>query len=152
MSAGHIKVTLSRLEGNTQNGIWEAIAVESDTASITSPSPLIVISNPVSVKGTGNAFEGIIGKVIVLDHLYNLLGQATATGATGNGQTTFSTSVSYQSTFPAGTQEGLLFLSIPSNANGSIATAVMEKVLIPRSSPGKIEVDLFYHLCRQWQY
>lgn len=135
--SGHIKVTLSRLEGNTQNGIWEAIAVESDDASITSPLPLTIINNPVSVKGTGNAFEGTIGQVIVLDHLYHPLGQATATGATGNGQTTFSTGVSYQSTFPAGTQEGVLFLSIPSNANGSIATAVMEKVLIPGLPQGR---------------
>ncbi|MEO8973029.1 MAG: Gmad2 immunoglobulin-like domain-containing protein [Ktedonobacteraceae bacterium] len=129
--SGSVKVTLSRLEGNTQNGIWEAIAVESDGASLTSPLPLAVVSNPVSVKGTGNAFEGTIGRVIVLDHLYHPLGQAVATGVAGNGQTSFSTSVSYQSTFPAGTQEGVLFLSIPSNANGSIASAIMEKVLIP---------------------
>ena len=128
--SGYIKVTLSRLEGNTQNGIWEAIAVESDGVSITSPAPLTLLSNPVSVKGTGNAFEGQIGQVIVLDHLYHPLGQAVATGAVGNGPTSFSTSVSYQSTFPAGVQEGVLFLSVPSNANGSIAAAVMEKVLV----------------------
>ena len=128
--SGYIKVTLSRLEGNTQNGIWEVIAVESDGVSITSPVRLTLLGNPVSVQGTGNAFEGQIGQVIVLDHLYHPLGQAVATGAVGSGPTSFSTSVSYQSTFPAGIQEGVLFLSVPSNANGSIAAAVMEKVLV----------------------
>jgi hypothetical protein len=48
----------------------------------------------------------------------------------GNGPTSFSTSLSYQSTFPAGTQEGVLVLYAPSNANGSIAAAVMVKVLV----------------------
>ncbi len=46
------------------------------------------------------------------------------------GQTSFSTTVSFQSTFPAGIQEGVLVLSAPSNANGSIAAAVMVKVLV----------------------
>lgn len=128
--SGTIVVTLSRLEGNTNGGIWEAIAVKVDGMSITSPDPLTILSNPVSVKGTGNAFEGVIGHVIVLDHLYHSLGQATATGAIGMGQTTFSTSLNFQTTFPAGVQEGVLVLSAPSNANGSIAAAVMQKALI----------------------
>ncbi len=128
--SGTILVTLSRLEGNTNGGIWEAIAVKVDGMSITSPDPLTMLSNPVSVKGTGNAFEGVIGHVIVLDHLYHSLGQAMATGVIGMGQTTFSTSLNFQTTFPAGVQEGVLVLSAPSNANGSIAAAVMQKVLI----------------------
>jgi hypothetical protein len=128
--SGAILVTLSRLEGNTNGGIWEAIAVKVDGMSITSPDPLAVLSNPVSVKGTGNAFEGVIGQVIVLDHLYHSLGQANAIGVVGMGQTSFSTSLNYQTTFPAGIQEGVLVLSAPSNANGSIAAAVMQKVLI----------------------
>lgn len=128
--SGAILVTMSRLEGNTDGGIWEAIAVKVDGMSITSPDPLTILSNPVSVKGTGNAFEGVIGRVIVLDHLYHSLGQANATGVIGMGQTTFSTSLNFQTTFPAGVQEGVLVLSAPSNANGSIAAAVMQKVLI----------------------
>jgi len=128
--SGTIEVTLSRLEGNTHGGIWEAIAVKADGFSITSPSSLTVLTSPFSVKGTGNAFEGVIGKVIVLDHLYHALGQASAVGVIGNGATSFTTSVYYQSTFPAGIQEGVLVLSVPSNANGSIAAAVMVKVLI----------------------
>ncbi len=128
--SGAIEVTLSRLEGNINGGIWEAVAVTVDGMSITSPGPLAQFSSPVSVKGTGNAFEGQIGQVIVLDHLYHKIGQANATGAVGEGQTSFSTSVSFQSSFPAGIQEGVLVLSAPSNANGSIAAAVLIKVLV----------------------
>jgi len=128
--SGGITVTLSRLEGNTDDGIWEVISVASDGMSITSPAPLGQFLNPVKVTGTGNAFEGQIGQVILLDHLYAKLGQASATGAVGNGQTTFSTPLYFQSTFPAGIQEGVLVLSTRSNANGSIAGEVMEKVLI----------------------
>ena len=128
--SGAILVTLSRLEGNTNGGIWEAIAVKVDGMSITSPAPMVTLSNPVDVKGIGSAFEGVIGHVIVLDHLYHSLGQANATGVVGMGQTTFTTSLHYQSTFPAGIQEGVLVLSAPSNASGAIAAAVMQKALI----------------------
>lgn len=134
--SGSITVTLSRLEGNTNGGIWEVISVAAPGLSITSPAPLSRISSPVQVAGTGSAFEGVIGKVIVLDHLYHSLGQASATGAIGMGQTSFSTILDYQSTFPAGIQEGMLVLSVTSNANGSIAAAVMVKVLIKGLSGG----------------
>ena len=127
---GAITVTLSRLEGNANGGIWEVTAVGSDRLSITSPAPLSQFTNPVQVTGTGPAFEGQIGQVILLDHLYTKLGQASATGATGMGNTTFSTILYFQSTFPAGIQEGVLVLSTPNQANGSIAGEVMEKVLI----------------------
>lgn len=129
--AGTISVTLSRLEGDLNaTNIWEVISVSSQGVSITSPASRALIASPIQVTGTGSAFEGVIGKVIILDHLYNTLGQASATGASGMGQTTFSSTVPYQTTFPAGTQEGMLLLSVPSNANGSIAAAAMVKVLI----------------------
>lgn len=132
---GTITVTLSRLEGNTSGGIWEVIAVSDPGLSIFGPAPLSQINSPVLVKGAGSAFEGVIGRIMVLDHLYHPIGQAQATGATGMGPTSFSTTVAYQSTFPAGTQEGMLVLSVTSNATGSIAAAVMEKVLI-KELPG----------------
>lgn len=128
--SGAITVTLSRLEGNTNGGIWEVTFVGSDHMTITSPTSLSQFSNPVQVTGTGPAFEGQIGQVILLDHLYTKLGQASATGAKGMGNTTFLTTLYFQSTFPAGIQEGVLVLSVPSQANGSIAGQVMEKVLI----------------------
>ena len=125
-----ITVTLSRLEGNTDGGIWEVVSVASDGLSITSPAPLSQFLNPVKVTGAGAAFEGHIGQVILLDHLYAKLGQTSAKGAVGMGQTTFSTPLYFQSSFPAGIQEGVLVLSARNPANGSIAGEVMEKVFI----------------------
>ena len=60
--SGTINVTLSRLEGNTNGGIWEVTSVTADAMSFTSPASHVVLSNPSSVKGTGNAFEGLIGQ------------------------------------------------------------------------------------------
>jgi hypothetical protein len=125
-----IKITLSRLEGNTNGGIWEALAVETAGMSITAPQNRDRLTSPVPVTGTGTAFEGKIGIVRVLDHLYNDIGHADATGASGNGPTQFSTSVSYNSSFKGGAQEGLVVLYSYSNADGSIAGAVMLKELL----------------------
>ena len=133
--SGAINVTLSRLEGNTHGGIWEVISVTADAMSFTSPASHVVLSNPSSVKGTGNAFEGLIGQVMVLDHLYNTIGKTSAIGVVGNGPTSFSTNLRYQSTFPARIQEGILVLYAHSNANGSIAAAVMEKILVSGALP-----------------
>lgn len=125
-----ITVTLSRLEGNTNGGIWEAVSVASDGLSITRPAPLSQVLNPITVAGTGPAFEGQIGQVILLDDVYTKLGQANAIGAVGMGQTTFSTALPFQSTYPTGVQEGVLVLSAPSQATSAVAGAVMEKVLV----------------------
>src|SRR5439155_23951658 len=115
---GTITVTLSRLEGNTDGGIWEVVDVEADGMSITAPSGGDLLHNPVIVAGTGSAFEGKIGTVMVLDHLYNAIGRADATGALGNGPTQFSVNVSYNSSFKSGTQEGIVVLYAYSNADG----------------------------------
>jgi hypothetical protein len=133
--SGAINVTLSRLEGNTHGGIWEVISVTADGMSLTSPASHVVLSNPGTVEGTGNAFEGLIGQVMVLDHLYNTIGKTSAIGVVGNGPTSFTTSLRYQSSFPAGIQEGILVLFAHSNANGSIASAVMEKILVSGEFP-----------------
>ncbi len=129
-TASTIQVALSRLEGNTNGGIWIATAVTTTGMSITTPQNRDRLINPVAVTGTGNAFEGVIGKVIVLDHLYNDIGHIQVTGATGNGNTTFSAHVSYTSSFKSGAQEGLIALYSYSNANGSIAGAVIMKELL----------------------
>lgn len=127
---GTIKVSLQRLEGNTNGGIWEVVTVTSDGMSITSPQSRDRLTSPVKVTGTGNAFEGKIGMVAVLDHLINDIGHAGATGATGNGNTTFSTNVTYSSTFKGGSQEGIVILYATNNAGGSPAAAVMVKELL----------------------
>ncbi len=127
---GTIKVTMSRLEGNTNNGIWEATAVTTDGLSITLPQNRDLLNGTTTVTGSGNAFEGVIGKVKVLDHLYTSIGTTDAKGAGGNGNTTFSTSISYNVSFKGGAQEGLLVLYNYSNADGTISGAVMLKELL----------------------
>src|SRR5260221_11759705 len=126
---GKIRVTLQRLEGKTNGGIWQVIAVTSSGMSLTSPQTRDKLTNPVMISGTGNAFERVVGPVSVLDHLYTDIGHATARGA-GNGNTTFSASVAYNSTFKGGTQEGLVILYAANNAGGPPSAAVMLKVLI----------------------
>ncbi|GAC1405906.1 MAG: hypothetical protein NVSMB49_25380 [Ktedonobacteraceae bacterium] len=128
--AGTLKVTMSRLEGNTNNGIWEVTSVTTDGLSITSPQNRDLLTGTTTVTGTGNAFEGVIGKVKVLDHLYTSIGTADAKGTSGNGNTTFSTNVSYNASFKGGAQEGLLVLYSYSNADGTIAGAVILKELL----------------------
>jgi len=133
---GSIKVTMYRLESNTTNGIWMVTEVETASADITMPDDQTSISTPVTVQGMGNALAGKIGTVVVLDHTYTDIGHADAMGASGNGQTTFSTAVPYTSTVTQGTvsrsptEEGIVALYIYSSTDGSIATAVMVKVLL----------------------
>jgi hypothetical protein len=124
-----IKVTLSRLEGNANN-IWEVIAVaDGSLMSITSPHKWDRLSSPVTVKGTGSAFEGDVGTVFVLDHLYNDIGHAKGIPA-NNGKTTFTTTVTYDATFHGGTQEGVLAYYTYSQADGAISAVVMQKVML----------------------
>ena len=128
--SGSITVVLSRLEGNSKTGIWEATSVISPDLSISVPQDRDLLTSPTAVKGTGNAFEGRIGKVIVLDHLYSDIGHVGAMGAAGSGSTTFSTSVTYNSTFKSGIQEAVLVLYSYSNADGSISSAAMVKEML----------------------
>jgi len=125
-----ITVTLSRLEGNSKGNIWEATSVTSPDLSISIPQDLDLLTNPITVKGTGNAFEGRVGKVIVLDHLYTDIGHAEAIGVAGNGSTTFSMSVTYNSTFKSGMQEGVVALYSYSSPGGSISGAAMVKEML----------------------
>jgi hypothetical protein len=125
-----IKVSLERLEGNTNGGIWEVVSVTAVGMSITTPQSRDILTSPVKVTGTGNAFEGVIGSIDILDHLYTPIGHANVTGATGNGNATFSTNVTYNSTFKGGKQEGIVVLYAANNAGSSIAAAVMIKELL----------------------
>src|SRR5579859_1412054 len=75
-SGPFINVTLSRLEGNMHN-LWEAIAVANgQVLMVQNLDARSQISNPVKIEGKGSAFEGVIGKAFVLDHLYNDIGHA----------------------------------------------------------------------------
>ena len=125
-----VQLTMSRLEGNTNGGIWIITAVNSPGLSITSPTSLDHVSSPVTVSGKGVAFEGVVGSAAVLDSHYNRLGQTSVRGARGNGQTTFSASLLYKETFQKGTEEGVVALYAISNADGSIAGTTMVKTLL----------------------
>lgn len=125
-----IKVSLERLEGNTNGGLWEVVSVTAAGMSITSPQSRDILASPIHVTGTGNAFERVIGTIAVLDHLYTPIGHAHVTGSTGNGNTTFSTVVSYTSTFKGGKQDGLVVLYAANNAGSSNGAAVMVKELL----------------------
>jgi Immunoglobulin-like domain of bacterial spore germination len=124
-----ITVTLSRLEGNTNGGIWEATSVTSPGMTITSPQDRDRLTSPITVTGKGSAFEGIIGKVVILDHLYTDIGHANATGPSGN-NAAFTASVTYTSTFKTGSQEGLVTLFSYSAADSTISGAVIVKEML----------------------
>lgn len=125
-----IKVSLQRLEGNTNGGLWEVVSVTASGMSITSPQSRDILSSPVNVAGTGYASEGVIGTVDVLDHLYTPIGHAQVKSSTGNGNSTFSTVVSYTTTFKGGNQDGLVVLYAANNAGSSNGAAVMVKELL----------------------
>ena len=125
-----VTLTMARLENNTNGGLWIITDVGASGIAITQPQAASILSTPAMVAGSGNAFEGVIGPVTILDHLYTTIGQARAHGVNGNGPTTFSTSLPYQPTFKNGAEEGLVMLAAENNASGGIAAAVMVKVLI----------------------
>ena len=127
-----INVTLSRLEGNTSN-MWVVIGATSGHGALTITTPVkgdrLTSPTTITGTGTGSAFEAVIGQAFILDHLYVPIGQAQVTGAS-NGKTTYSTSVGYTSSFHNGVQEGVVVVYIYSQADGSIATAAMQKVML----------------------
>jgi len=126
-----VTLTLTRLEGNANGGIWIVISVTAGSGlSISAPQGTGVIHSSVTVSGTGSAFEGVIGRVTILDHLYTDIGHTQAHGAIGNGMTTFSAVLTCHPTFKAGAQEGLVMLASENVAAGGVAGAVIVKVLI----------------------
>jgi hypothetical protein len=125
-----IIVTLSRLEGNTHN-IWEAIGVKDGTQLTMTNIPAgSLISSPVTLTGTGSAFEAAIGQAVVYDHLYTAIGHAQITGSPGMGIANYTIKVPYTSSF-TGAQEGIV---VAYHDNGGLSSgnysAVMVKVLI----------------------
>ena len=127
-------VTLSRLEGNTHN-MWVAIAVKDDVNTLTNITARSLVASPVIFQGKGGAFEGTIGQAYILDHLYNPIGQALVTGtpALAN-NASYSTAVSYVSSFKAGAQEGVVQVLFTTPVEANPSTTVMVKVLLDPKS------------------
>src|SRR5579859_258655 len=126
-----IALTMQRLEGNINGGIWEIVDVSASTAaglSITAPHSHDILTSPATVTGTGSTGAGISSSVVMLDHTYSNIGHSTAQGA--NGSAAFSVSVPYVSTFKTGMQDGIVALFATHNADHTIVAAVMVKELI----------------------
>ena len=125
-----IVVELSRLEGNTHN-MWVAIGVtDSSTLTLKNIKADLPISSPVTLVGTGAAFESQVGQAVIYDQAYANIGQATIQVNAAAGTGSYSTKVSYASSF-YGVQEGLV--AVYQDMGGLSAeneTAVMVKVLV----------------------
>jgi hypothetical protein len=125
-----IVVTLSRLEGNTHN-MWVAIGVtDSSTLTLKNITARQTISSPVTLEGTGAAFESQVGQAVVYDQAYASIGHTTVHANTSAGIGSYTTKVSYTSSFH-GVQEGMV--AVYQDMGGLSAeneTAVMVKVLV----------------------
>ncbi len=125
-----IEISLMRLEGKPGTGIWLVVSVRATGLAITSPQSAELLASQFTVTGTGFAFASVIGTLTVLDHLYNDIGHTTVHGVAGEGNTTFSTSLTSHSTFTSGAQEGLIWLATRNSAGGAPSAAVFVKLLI----------------------
>jgi hypothetical protein len=125
-----ITMTLSRFDEAAASGIWEVTQVRGEAfMSLTSPQSGTTLTSPVTATGTSSAFEGDAGTVFVLNHLYTTIGHARAVPAT-QGKTPFTATIPYTSSFQGGAEEGMIAFYVYSQADGSIATASLVKVLL----------------------
>jgi hypothetical protein len=124
-----IKLSLSRLERNTNGGIWEVTGVATDGLSIASPQYAQQVTSPVQVRGVNTALTGKPTTIKVFDHDRTEIGQATVTQPGGIGKPNISTSIPFSSSFQGETQEGIIAL-YAYMGNHVIAGAVMVKVLL----------------------
>src|SRR5216683_1138892 len=124
-----IKLSLSRLELNTNGGIWEVTDVATDGMTIASPQNAQQLASPVQVTGVDTAFAGKPTTITAFDHDRTEIGQAVVTLAGGTGKSTFSANVPYMSSFQGETQEGIIAL-YAYTGNHVVAGAVLVKVLL----------------------
>ena len=124
-----IKLSLSRLELNTNGGIWEVTGVATDGMTIASPQNAQQLTNPVQLKGSDTAFAGKPTTIKVFDHDLTQIGQATVNQSNGIGRSNISTSISFSSSFQGETQEGIIAL-YAYTGNHVIDGAVMVKELL----------------------
>ncbi len=119
-----IRLALSRLELNTNGGIWEVTDVTTDGITLSSPQNTQPLSSPVQVTGVNSAFTGKHTTILIEDHDRAAIGQASATGTSA-----FAMRIPYSSTFQSGIQEGILTFYIYTG-NQVIEGAFMAKVLL----------------------
>ena len=124
-----IKLSLSRLELNTNGGIWEVTDVATDGMTIASPQNAQQLTSPVQVRGVDTAFTGKPTTITVFDQDRTEIGQAAVAQSSGLGKPTISMIVSFSSSLQGETQEGIIAL-YAYTGNHVIAGAVMVKVLL----------------------
>lgn len=133
-SAGGATITLSlsRLELNSNGGIWEVTNVATDGMALTAPQSVQQLTSPVQVAGSTAAFAGKLTTITVFDHDRSAIGQTRLPQASGAGNTPFAIHVAYASSFQSGPQEGIIVL-YSYTGNDIIAGVVMVKVLLSPS-------------------
>ncbi|HEX9090120.1 MAG TPA: hypothetical protein VF831_01450 [Anaerolineales bacterium] len=135
-----LTVTLSRLEGKTSN-MWVVIALEKGSALLTSIQPNSLIASPVKLEGKGSAFEKDLGEAYILDHAYTWVGHAHLTLTPGMRDGPYSVLVSYDTSFKAGPQEGIVEVQQTNPMGIGPVPVVMVKVLLdpqPRVALGPV--------------
>ncbi|HET8844705.1 MAG TPA: Gmad2 immunoglobulin-like domain-containing protein, partial [Ktedonobacteraceae bacterium] len=121
-----IKLSLSRLEFNTNGGIWEVTEVTTDGLKITTPQSEQQLTSPVQVRGTNSAFVGNDATITMLDQDHTEISQTQSI----TGETNFSTSIVYASDIKGKeAQEGILVLNVY-NGNHVLIGVTMVKVLL----------------------
>ncbi len=130
-SAGDATITLSlsRLELNTNGGIWEVTDVATDGMALTSPQNAQQLTSPVQVSGVNTAFAGKLTSITVFDHDRTEIGQAAVTQTSGAGNTSFAIRLPYTSSLQGEIQEGIIALYTYAGSH-VITGAVMVKVLL----------------------
>ena len=124
-----IRLSLSRLELNTDGGLWEVTGVATDGMALTSPQSGQQLSSPVQVTGSALAFAGKLTTVTVFDHDQSRIGQAVFTEVGATGKRTVSVRVPYVPSFQGEAQEGTLAL-YAYNGGKTIVGTVIVKVLL----------------------
>jgi hypothetical protein len=121
-----IQVSLSRLELNTNGGIWEVTAVTTKGLTLTAPRSLQRITSPAPVTGSAPLAPGEHPVLAVLNEEHTTIGQKTL----GPGGGLFRTNLTYTSPlFQGDVQEGVVALYMLTT-DQQIAGCIMVKVLL----------------------
>jgi hypothetical protein len=124
-----IKLALSRLELNTNGGIWEVTGVATNGMTIASPQNAQQLTSPAQVTGIDTSFAGKPTTIKVFDHDLTEIGQAVVNQPVSIGKSPISTHISFASPFQGEMQEGIIAL-YTYTGNHTIAGAGMVKVLL----------------------
>lgn len=125
-----IQVSLSRLELNTNGGIWEVTNVATKGMALTAPRSLQQLVSPAQVAGIASPRAGEHTVLMVLNDERTIIGQTTPRLSSSGGNATFKSSITYTSPlFQGEVQEGMLAL-YTLTADQQIVGCVIEKVLL----------------------